>query len=133
MGTATHSRVRVLNIVETLFIRFPDLYPCPGKRTALGASDGSLNPARLTGCAASDITANIDHGSVVCEKGAEDCCLSCVAKRFVVDGNRLHRGAEHIGEQHELLPLLIGDMAGSSQKVDRGPPFLFRQTHFADE
>ena len=42
----------------------------------------------------------------------------------VVDADDLHREAEHVGEQNELLALVVGDVARAGEEVDPGEPLL---------
>jgi len=51
----------------------------------------------------------------------------------VVDADHQHREAEDVGEEDELLPLLVGDVPGAGEEVDPTPPFLLSQLHLLHE
>jgi hypothetical protein len=56
-----------------------------------------------------------------------------VRVRLVVDRDRLHRCAEHIREQHELLPARVGDVTRGGQELDAGAPLLLGQACLAQK
>ena len=51
----------------------------------------------------------------------------------VVDPHHQHREPEHVGEQHELLALVVGDVARAGEEVDPREPLLLGQLHLARE
>src|SRR5699024_7237026 len=95
--------------------------------------DGSFDPGRLALGAEGDVAAEFDLGGVVDEEGAEDGGFGGVLVGLVVHRDRLHRGAEGVGEQHELLALVVGDVPDPGQEIDRVVPLLLGETDVADE
>ena len=51
----------------------------------------------------------------------------------MVEADDEHRCAEDVGEQDELLPLLVGDVAGLGQEFDAGQPLVLGQPDVDDE
>ena len=51
----------------------------------------------------------------------------------VIDRIDQHRHAEHIGEQDELLALVVALLPGGGEELDRFEPFLLGQFDFAHE
>jgi hypothetical protein len=51
----------------------------------------------------------------------------------VVEPDDEHREPEHVREQDELLPLVVGDVAGARQEVDPREPLLLGQADLGGE
>ena len=123
----------VLNVVQALLIALPDLEHCAGERPAVGAADAALHPTGLAGGAEGDVTTELDLRRTLNEERPEHRRLGRVVVGLVADLNRLHRRAQHIREQYELLAALIREVAGRGQEVDSRPPLLLAQPRLAQE
>ena len=117
----------VLHIVETVLVT-----PRPDARVrhrvALGVGDGSFDQAGWPWrrrCRPDSTRGVVD------EEGAErwlrwrPCRPRCSPRSSA-------RGAEGVGEQHELLALVVGDVPDPGQEIDRVVPLL-GETDVADE
>lgn len=87
----------------------------------------------MAGGARGDVAADLDQRGIRGEEGAEDSCLGRVADCLVVDRDGLHRRPQHVGEQDELLPPVVGDMSCGGEEVDALLPFVPGQPHLAEE
>ena len=67
------------------------------------------------------------------EERAEDRRLRRLRRAPVVDPDDQHREPEHVGEQHELLALVVGDVARAGEEVDPREPLLLGQLHLGRE
>ena len=70
---------------------------------------------------------------VLDEERPEDRRLGGVRVRLVVDRDGLHRGAEHVGEQDELLAPVVGDVPDGGEEVDALLPLLLGEPDVAQE
>ena len=111
--------VVVLDVVEAVLVGLPDLDARAGDRAAVGVGDGALDPARLAGGAAGDVAAELDlRASPRRRTGRRPWprWRSPYASLLIAIG--LHRRAEHVGEQDELLPPVVGDVPGRGEELD---------------
>ena len=99
--------VVVLDVVEAVFVCLPHLNPGAGKGVPLGVGHRPFHPARLAGSAAGNVAADPDLRRVGDEKRPEDRGFGCRTVGLVVHRDGLHRDAQDIREQHELLPGLV--------------------------
>jgi hypothetical protein len=103
--------VRALHVVQAVVVGLPDLQQRAGDRPAVDVADGCFDPAGLPRRTEGDVAALLDLRRTGDEERAEHGGLGHVALGRVVDRDRLHRQPEHVGEQDELLPLVVGDVA----------------------
>ena len=75
----------------------------------------------------------LDPRRAVDEERPEHGGLGRVAVRIVVDRDRLHGRAEHVGEQDELLAPLVGDVSRVGEEADPGLPLGLGQPDLAQE
>ena len=133
MGAAGDPAVGVLHVVEAVVVGFPDLDAGARDGVAVGVGDGALDPAGLAGGAAGDVPAHARSPGRPRRRTARRRWPRWRCRGFVVDRDGLHGGAEDVGEQDELLALVVGDVPGVGEEPDRGVPFVLGQPDLADE
>jgi hypothetical protein len=131
VGAAVDAAIVVLHVVEAFLVGLPHLDAGAGDGLAGDVRDGALDPGRLAGGAAGHVAAVLDERGVLDEEGAEHGGLGGVLVGLVVHGDGLHGDAEHVAEQHELLPVLGGDVADAGEELDRGVPLGLGEPHRA--
>ena len=105
----------------------------PRQRRAVLVAHGSLDPARFAGCAEREVAAVVDLRRAVDEERSEDGRFGDRVVGGMIDGDGLHRQAEHVREQDELLAPVVGDVPGRGQELDRGRPLGLGQPDLAGE
>src|SRR6478672_7197198 len=125
--------VGVLDVVVTVVVGLPYVDPCARDRPTTHIHHPALDPARLARRVAADVSAQLDERRVRDEERADDGGLGRASGGVVVHDDHLHRRPEDVGQQDELLPLVVGHMADAGEEVDPLLPLTLRQPDFADE
>ena len=121
--------VGVLDVVVALVVGHPDL--------EVGALDGvagarahvAVEVARDARCAVGDVVTVRELRRVGHEERAEHRVLGRAVRHRVVDADDLHRQTEDVGQEDELLALVVGDVARAGQEVDPVGPLLLGELH----
>jgi hypothetical protein len=92
-----------------------------------------LHQARLARRSLGDVVAVAKARRAVDEERAEHRGRSRVGVLSVVAADDEHRQAQHVGQQDELLALVVGDVTRPGQEVDPGEPLVFGQVDFGGE
>jgi hypothetical protein len=88
---------------------------------------------RLTDGTSGDVPRGRDLGRTIDEEGPHYCRLGRVSVDLVADRDRLHRCAEHVGQQDELLALVVRHVPDVSEELDAPLPFHLGQADFPQE
>jgi hypothetical protein len=67
--TACDAGIRILDVVEAVFVGFPDFDPGAGDGGAVGVGDGAFDPAGLVCRAPGDVAADGDSGASATKNG----------------------------------------------------------------
>ena len=98
-------------------------------------SDPAAHPHVLAflGAAHAQVGAIAELLRAVREERPEHRRLGGAGHGLVVERNDHHRKTEHVGEQDELLALVVALLADRGQELDAFEPFLLGQLHLARE
>ncbi|MNT14133.1 hypothetical protein D3C72_1491260 [compost metagenome] len=118
-------RVGTLDIVKAFVIRLPDGQLRAGHGFAVEPMHAAGHEARNAVRAVCNIAAVVDQGRVLDIERAEYGGLRAPLRFAVVQGRDQRGQSEGIGQQDELLPLVVAHLPGFRQEPDALEPFLF--------
>ena len=126
---------RILDVVDAVGARLPDIQRRAGNRLAVDRQHAAGDPGGLAldGGALGEVGAVFEIRRAVHEERPEHRRFGRPGRRLVVERDHHHRQAEDVGEQDELLALVVALLADGGEELDAFEPFFFRELHLACE
>ena len=125
--------VGTLHVVEAFGIGLPDVDDGARDLLAVQAADRAAHVQRRADRALRHVGAVRQFRRVLHVERPEDRGFGAALGLVLVQRDRQHRQAEHVGQQDELLTLVVALLAGRRQERDGALPFAFGQSVLAGE
>ena len=120
-----------LDVVEAVLVRLPHVDHRARNGLPIVAAHLALHEAGFPFCAVRDVFAVVVLRRPFNEKRPEDSRLGATGGLGIALRGHQHRQTERVGQQDELLALVVGDVADLGEEFDRLEPFIFGELDLA--
>ncbi len=125
--------VELLHVVIAVIVGMPDVHDRARKRLSVDGRDRAGDQHRIAFHRAGDVGAAVLLRRGLDEERAEHRGLGRAFRHRMVDRVDQHGDAERVGQQDELLALVVAHVPGAGQEIDAVFPFLLGRADLADE